>query len=609
MSRTFLILYIYLALTAAAFAQLKKGQIDLSKVPVPQWHYQSEYTYDVSIDPVGWTKQEPGLHASFGSTDELYLRSEVPPVNQDSMIWEGTGWRGERLNAQVLVWSPDTIEQLRFLVSDLVSAGGRVISRNNIKLYMIRYVLSNYPYGATGFGCDASIDTAWLLPDRFETFERFDLPGRTVRPVWIAFEIPGTSEPGNYSGTIEINSLKEKVSLKVNITVQDLVLPSPHEWNFRLDLWQNPWVVARYFKVEPWSAEHKALLKNHLKLYAGAGGKYITTYAVHSPWSDNSYMIEETMIDWIKTANGSWEFDYSIFDQYVKLAMEAGIDKAITIYTPLPWGNRFRYMDEKSGNYVYEAWDPASPQFRTVWNFFLDDLKAHLEQKGWFNKTYLGINENPLESTLAAINVIKENSKEWKITYAGDWHPELTALSDDYSTVITSEPGPEELQERSARGFTTTYYVCCTPPVPNTFVFSHPAEGKYIGWYAAACGYNGFLRWAYDAWPADPVRDARHTFWPAGDCFLVYPGASSCIRFEKLREGIVDYEKILILRELALKSKNQNVKKLTKDLETHLATLTVERDYSKRDYNIAKIAEAVQKGDKMIIELSNELGR
>jgi len=604
MRKTFLVLWISLVLTGAAFAQLKKGQIDLSKVPVPQWHYQPEYTYDVSVDPVIWTKQKPGLHVAFGSTDELYLRSEVPSVSQESMIWEANGWRGERLNAQVLVWSPDSIEQIRFQVSDLLSAGGRVISRDNIKLNIVRYVVSDLPYGATNFSCDAVKDTAWLMPDRFETFERFDLPGRTVRPVWIAFEIPKTSEPGEYSGTIEINSLKDKVSLKVNITVQKQVLPDPHDWKFRLDLWQNPWVIAWYYHVEPWSAEHKALLKKHLKLYADAGGKYITTYTVHSPWSDNSYMIEETMIDWIKTANDSWKFDYSIFDQYVELAMEVGIDEAITIYTPVPWGHRFRYMDEKSGNYVYEEWSPTSAQYKIFWNLFLDDLKAHLIQKGWFNKTYLGINENPLEFTIAAARMIKENSKDWKITYAGNWHQELSSLLDDYSPILTKEPNPEELQKRSARGFTTTYYVCCNPPKPNNFIFSHPVEGRYISWYALAYGYNGFLRWAYDAWPADPVRDARHTLWPAGDCFLVYPGGNSSIRFEKLREGIVDYEKILILRELASKSTDKSVKNLMKALDAHLATFVVERDY-----NVAKMTEAVQKGNKMIRDLSNELGR
>ncbi len=147
-------------------------------------------------------------------------------------------------------------------------------------------------------------------------------------------------------------------------------------------------------------------------------------------------------------------------------------------------------------------------------------------------KTYLGINENPLEYTLAAAKIIKENSKDWKITYAGDWHPELTQILDDYSPVIGSEPSQQQLAERKSRGATTTFYICCTPSRPNTFVFSPPVEGRYVSWYASAYGYDGFLRWAYDAWPADPVRDARHTLWPAGDCFLVYPGGNSSIRLK-----------------------------------------------------------------------------
>ena len=59
-------------------------------------------------------------------------------------------------------------------------------------------------------------------------------------------------------------------------------------------------------------------------------------------------MIEGGMIDWIKLkTDGSWKFNYKIFDEYVALAMSLGIDKAITLYTPVPWGFRFRYLDEK----------------------------------------------------------------------------------------------------------------------------------------------------------------------------------------------------------------------------------------------------------------------
>jgi hypothetical protein len=161
-----------------------------------------------------------------------------------------------------------------------------------------------------------------------------------------------------------------------------------------------------------------------------------------------------------------------------------------------------------------------------------------------------------------------------------------------------------DIKQRKSNGMTTTFYVCCTPAKPNNFVFSPPIEGTYIGWYTAAYGYDGFLRWAYDAWPSDPMRDARHTAWPAGDCFMVYPGGTTNIRFEKLREGIVDFEKIRILRELASKSNDKKVKTLATQLDNHLRTFVGDQDYSKRDYNASAMTDAVAKGKKMLDELS-----
>lgn len=590
-----------LSAAGTASAQLQKGAIDPHKIPEVKQHYQQEYTLDSPSQPGRWNGVRKGLNISFATTDELFLRTEVPALSHSVMEWEETGWRGERLSAQVLVWSPDTLTQVRFRASDLLAAGKKPISNSNVKINMVRYVVSNFPYGATAEECGSgSPDSAYLMPDRFEAFDRFDLPGRTLRPVWISVDIPRDAEPGTYLGTISASTERENVFLKYKIKVQAPVLPKPKEWKYRLDLWQNPWVVAWYYHVEPWSEEHKMLLKKHLSLYADAGGKYITTYAVHSPWSDNSYMIEGGMIEWIRKTTGVWNFDYTIFDTYVQLAMDAGIDQAITIYTPVPWGYRFRYLDERTNNYVEASWAPETEDFKSVWNTFLTDLKAHLQQKGWLGKTYLGINENPLDVTRTTIEVIRNHSKDWRITYAGDWHAEITDLLDDYSTVLGKEPNLEELRLRKSKGLTTTFYVCCTPARPNNFVFSPPVEGEYLGWYAAAFGYDGFLRWAYDAWPADPLRDARHTFWPAGDCFLVYPGGGSSIRYEKMREGIVGFEKIRILRELAAKSSNKKVKAAMAEFEEHLASLAGNH----RPQRAAEMAEALRKGEIMIDNLS-----
>lgn len=533
-----------------AFAQTNKGEVDLFKVQRPSAHYQDEYTSDTTLDVAAWTAQKKGMHVSFASTDESYFRSEVPHIGKEALSWEATGWKGERLNAEILVWSFDTVQQVRVKVNDLKNNNGKLLSKNNVEVNMVRYVISNYPYGAKDASCEGnSYKNLYLLPDRFERFERFDIPGKTVRPLWLSFNIPADADAGIYKGTIEVKSENYSATLSVKLNIQNQLLPKPHEWKHRLDLWQNPWVVAWKNHLKPWSDEHKALLKKHLQLYANAGGKYITTYAVNSPWSDNSYYNEGGMINWIRRTDGSWKFDYNIFDEYVHLAMAVGIDKAITIYTPVPGGYRFNYIDERTGNNIIVSWPPGSKEFKTYWNIFLNDLKNHLEQKGWFEKTYIGINENPLDETLAAIKMIKENSNKWKITYAGDWHKELENVLDDYCFLYGKESGVDVVKERGAKEFTTTYYVCCNPPVPNNFIFSPPIEGRWQGWYSAAHSYDGFLRWAYDAWPDDPVRDARHGSWPAGDCFLIYPGGNSCVRFEKLREGIVDYEKIRILKQ------------------------------------------------------------
>jgi hypothetical protein len=585
-----------------AFAQTSKGRLEATVLNVPAPHYLEEFTFDKPVDGAKWNAVKKGLSVSWGSTDAMYFRAEVPIAKEQTVLNEAV-WKGERMNAVIVTWSPDTINQVRVSISDLTNASGDNIDRDKIKFSLIRYVVSNFPYGATNTTCGAGpTGEGYLMPDRLEDFDRYNLPGKTTRPIWLSIDVPMGTNPGLYKGTITVRSEKSVASLDLNLTVQKQILPKPSDWTHRLDLWQNPWVIAWYYKVKPWSQEHITLLRKHLKLYADAGGTFITTYTVHSPWSDNSYYIEGTMIDWIKQKNGAWKFDYSIFDQYVALCMEMGIQEAITIYTPIPWGNRFRYLDEQTGNYVWTTWAPDTKQFKDFWNTFLTDLKSHLEEKGWFHTTYIGINENEMSQTLAAIKVVREHSKDWKITYAGNWHKELDNLLDDYSFLYGNEPTPDELSARKQKGFTSTYYVCCNPAKPNNFVFSPPVEGRWISWYTAAAGYDGFLRWAYDAWPEDPSRDSRHLLWPSGDCFLIYPGANSSIRFEKLREGIVDFEKINILRGLAAKSNDKNIVNLWKNFEQHLKSLT-----SEKQFNESKLLNDINSGKLMLRELSEKL--
>ncbi len=118
------------------------------------------------------------------------------------------------------------------------------------------------------------------------------------------------------------------------------------------------------------------------------------------------------------------------------------------------------------------------------------------------------------------------------------------------STAVQHPIDAKDLAERSARGLNTTFYVYCGNNFPNQFTFSDPAESAYMGWYAEAAGYNGVLRWAFNSWVENPLVDSRFRTWPAGDTYITYPQARSSIRYERLLEGVQDYEKIQVVKKL-----------------------------------------------------------
>jgi hypothetical protein len=547
-----------------------------------------------------WDSVSDGLHCSFTSLDDCHLRDEVPSLENATLEWKGVAWRGERVNIPVVLWTKTGATQVRLECGDLLSSGGSRISKSKVCTRFVRYVASNLPYGSIAGDCEkADLSEAWLLPDVLEDARSYDLGGKSVRPVWLSVDVPSDARPGLYASTVELKFQGGVVGpLKLELEVQNAVLPEPSEWQFRLDIWQNPWAVAHQHNVEPWSTAHIEILKPHLKMLADAGAKFITTYVCHSPWKDDTYVADSTMVEWIRQPDGSWSFDYEVFDLYVELAASCGISDSITAYTMLPWKHRVRYLDAVSGNHVWEEWLPDSSQFKAFWSTFLQDFKRHLKNKGWFEKTYIGINENALEDTQAALRTLHEEVPEWKVTYAGHWHEELNRSLHDYCTIIDKRVPPEEVQRRRKEGKTSTFYVCCYPGKPNNYPFSPPAENTWMGWYAAALDLDGFLRWAYDSWTEDPLRDARHVLFPAGDCFLVYPGVRSSVRFERLREGIVDFEKIGILRKRLEQQGNTAAKEALRQLERTLALFDYERVQSE------PAAVPVGRGKKLLDELT-----
>ena len=400
-----------------------------------------------------------------------------------------------------------------------------------------------------------------LIADRLDPVETVKVEAGSVQPIWLDIHVPADAKPGIYHGNVTINCDRKKFSLPLQLQVADKVLPEPSEWSFHLDLWQNPYAVARYFDVPLWSQQHFDLMRPTMQLLAAAGQKVITCSIINKPWNGQTFDPFESMIAKMKQLDGTWKYDYTVFDRWVEFMMSCGITEQIDCYTLVPWHYRFDYYDCASNNVKFLDCKPGEAKYHDFIVPFLKDFSRHLRQKGWFERAYIAMDERPTAQMEAAWQTIQDADPEFKIEGAANYNVDSEAADrvDDISVAFQYDLLKKEaLARRTAKGQKITFYTCCGPERPNTFTFSPPAEAAYLGWHALACGYDGYLRWAYNSWNRDPNKDTRFgKGWASGDCFLVYPGGSS-IRFERLIEGIQAYEKVRLLRpSLSLKEAKQ----------------------------------------------------
>ena len=378
---------------------------------------------------------------------------------------------------------------------------------------------------------------------RLEVYDRVEWNSDDDGPRVVEVSVPADAKPGVYSCGM------------MNIRVVDRVLPPAKEWKYFLDLWQHPWAVSRYHDVKPFSKKHYAKMRPVYELLASAGQKTITTTILPEAWDHQCYDAYGTMIGRVKREDGTWQFDYSVFDEYVEFCRGCGLGPAICCYTLCPWGYVVRWQNAKGETESCVA-KPGTKEFEDYWGVFLQAFATHLKQKGWFEQTYISMDERSIEDVKLIGEFVQKHAPGLRISMAGNQLPSQYGVTiDDFCMILSDKINADYLKEtteRRAKGMVTTYYVCCWPLYPNTFMSSGPGEAFWLGAYPAMIGLDGFLRWAWNSWPKDPRKDATYWAWTAGDTFLCYPDGEPSWRFMELRNGIAAAEKVRLLKEQGL---------------------------------------------------------
>lgn len=548
----------------------------------------------VQTDLTQWDKVNTPK-VSWGSTDVRY-KKEVPPSVNIRKNLTLSAWKGERVCAQFVILSSEEIKELNFSAGKLRN-GEESIRKEHLTTAFVRYVMTDELNKDGNGGCGQRPD-----PTKFDSTLVADpidhitpsllIPSHSTQGGWVSIHIPSQVKAGTYRGTILVKDGEKVIStLGITVNVGQRTLPPPSEWAFHLDLWQNPYAVARYYQVTPWSKEHFDYMRPHMKLYADAGGKSITASIMHKPWNGQTYDYFESMVTWIKKADGTWMFDYTVFDKWVEFMMEMGIRKQINCYSMVPWKLSFRYFDQATNSLQSVSTQPGEAVYEDMWLAMLRSFAAHLKQKGWFGITYISMDERPMGTMLKTLEIIRKADKDFKVSLAGAYHKELVYELDDYCVALRMKYPEDVKQQRKQAGKVTTFYTSCEEARPNTFSFSPPAETEWFAWYSAKEGLDGYLRWALNSWVEHPLQDSRFHTWAAGDTYLIYPGGRSSLRFEHLIDGIQAYEKIRLLKkEYAEKGDKRKLNQLDKALQLFDETTLKE----------VPAAEAIGKAKRML---------
>ena len=483
------------------------------------------------------------LGGAVGDLDHQYSAGNVP-LAQGVKEWHATAWRGERVHGQFVVWTSAERPGLRLTVSALRDGNGHELPAAAVRTRFVRNVLAD----------------GKLVGDVLDDAERVDMPAGSYRAVWLTVETPRDAVPGTYQGELTLRSdgTAPKV-FPVTLEILGATLPAPADWKYHLDVFQHPWSIARMHGVKPWSDEHFAVMRPYMEELAHAGQKVITTTITPRPWGKRDYDDYDTMVTHVKLPDGSWKFDYTVFDRYVEFAMSCGIAQQINCYSMLTWSGHLEYTDAATGDLRVAMCEPGTADYADYWGPFLKDFEEHLAAKGWLERTRIGVDEAPAAMMKAMVEVMHANAPGLKAALAGNQtSTHYTGIDLADFTIILDHAGDDlirDLAQRQREGKVTTFYICLDPKRPNTFVTSPPAEAVWVGYYASVNGYSGMARWALTTWPENPLNETLYSChpWrrdlPPGDEFLLYPGPRSSVHWEMLREGIEEFEKLRWLRD------------------------------------------------------------
>ena len=536
---------------------------------------------------------------SMAQTDD-YFRTEygrqlAGSGDKAALWWASSGWkispdkplpaardqavliraaRNEAEAAQLVVRPATPLKGLTLRADALTGPGGATIPASNVELLEVRYVNVERPTDKSS--------VAGLWPDPLPPLKGpLDLEANRNQPFWVRVKVPRDVPAGTYEGTIRLQARDYSAEAPLRVEVYDFVLPDRVTCTTAFGFSASN--VFRYHKVSDAAQKRQVL------------DKYWASFSAHHISPYDPAPLDDLKVTWPHIDDSTTAEQLKpVFDW---AAWDAGMERGIDYYK----FNSFRLSIPGMGGGTFHArrepellgYKEDTPQYKAAFAAYCHEVQEHLRQKGWLDEAYVYWFDEPApkdyEFVMNGFKKLKEAAPDITRMLTEQVDPNLIGGPNIWCAV-SNNYRHEPAEERRKHGEKFWWYVCTGPKAPYCTLFiDHPGtELRVWLWQTWQRKIDGILVWQSDYWtssaaypdanhPQNPYKDpmgwrsgystpnGEKKPWGNGDGRFIYPpegaadanppgpvldGPVDSIRWEMLRDGIEDYEYLVMLKRL-----------------------------------------------------------
>jgi hypothetical protein len=467
---------------------------------------------------------------------------------------------------QIVLRSPQTMTGLDVQVSALTDDLGNSIPSDSIQIYLVGFVNVTRPTrvgGETGEWPDALIPRVDAYYHERRNAFPFQLAAGHNQSIWIDVYVPTGTRAGNYKGDVTVTVANNKfLTVPIRLKV----------WNFALPSTSSLTTSFGFNGV--------AVLKQHAGQYTSDDDiRTLTFLYSKAALLDRISLHGGTFIPPPFTVNGnSATIDWKLYDQEVGPFLDGTV---LGNKDPLP-GARVTSMDLRTHG-------SAGSNEKKV--LYWREWAKHFRTRGWLDRLFYYVLDEPKDADFPkivelarlaheadpAIRTLVTTSKTPALATAIDiWTPlincfELKPGLDPYCRTVPRKDYDADIRD----GRQLWWYQSC-----GSHGCSITGSGYFDGWPsymiddpAVSNRVMPWLAWKYriggelyfntvEAYGQPDAWNSTYLFGGNGDGTLFYPGRPKriggtkdipidSIRLKLIREGLEDYEYLLLLEKMA----------------------------------------------------------